>query len=104
VISTADPYGRNLGFLDRRRRILFWFIKYQVRERTIPTERLLLVDDISTNFCGERVPRGQRDESLLPYSRISRPEPLFFLTSISSFVLTRLSGPRFRLTTSQKIW
>jgi hypothetical protein len=39
------------------------------------------------------VPRGQRDESLQPYSRISRPEPLLFLSSNSSIELTRMSGP-----------
>jgi hypothetical protein len=38
--------------------------------------------------------RGQRDGSLQPYSRISRPEPLLFLSSSSSIVLTRLSGPQ----------
>jgi hypothetical protein len=31
---------------------------------------------------------------LRPYSRISRPETLLFLSSSSSVVLTRLSGPR----------
>jgi hypothetical protein len=31
-------------------------------------------------------------------------EPLLFLPSSSSIVLTRLSGPRSRPTTSQKIW
>jgi hypothetical protein len=41
--------------------------------------------------------RGQRDGSLLPYSRLSRPEPLIFLQSSSSIVLTRLSGPRSEL-------
>jgi hypothetical protein len=41
-----------------------------------------------------------------PYGRIlgfSRPEPLLFLSSSSSVVVTRLSGPRSRSTTSQKI-
>jgi hypothetical protein len=47
------------------------------------------------------VPRGQREESLLRYSRLSIPEPLLFLSSSSSAVLTRLSGPRSRPTTSQ---
>jgi hypothetical protein len=46
---------------------------------------------------------GQRDGSLRPYSRLSRPEPLLFLPNSSSFVLTRLIGPRSRPTTSQKI-
>jgi hypothetical protein len=38
-----------------------------------------------------------------PYSRLSRPEPLLFLPSSSSIVPMRLSGPRSRPTTSQKI-
>jgi hypothetical protein len=42
----------------------------------------------------------------LPYvSRpVSRPEPLLFLPSSSSIVLTSLSEPRSRPTNSQKIW
>jgi hypothetical protein len=47
-----------------------------VNERTIPTERQPLVGKVSANFCGQRVPRSQRDESLRTYSRVSRPEPL----------------------------
>jgi hypothetical protein len=39
------------------------------------------------------VPRGQRDGSLRPYSWLSRLEPLLFLPSSSSIVLTKLSGP-----------
>jgi hypothetical protein len=39
------------------------------------------------------VSRGQRDGSLRPYSRLSRPEQLLFHSSSSSIVLTRLSGP-----------
>jgi hypothetical protein len=39
-------------------------------------------------------------DELRLYSRISRQEPLLFLPSSSSVVLTRLSGPRCRLTTS----
>jgi hypothetical protein len=49
-------------------------------------------------FCGQRVPRGQRDESLRPYSRLSRPKPLLLLPSSSSVVLTRLSGSPSRPT------
>jgi hypothetical protein len=48
------------------------------------------------------MPRCQRDGSL--HSRLSRPEPLFFLSSSSPIVLTRLSRPRSRHTTSHKIW
>jgi hypothetical protein len=36
--------------------------------------------------------------------RLSRSKPLLFLPSSTSVVLTRLSEPRFRPTTSQKIW
>jgi hypothetical protein len=50
------------------------------------------------------VPRGQCDASLRPYFRLSRPEPLLCLSSSSSIVLKRLSGPLSRPTTSQKIW
>jgi hypothetical protein len=66
-----------------------WF-----QEQTIPTERSLLVGEASANFCTQRVPRGQCDGFLWLYSRLSS----------SSTVLTRLSGPHSRPTTSQKIW
>jgi hypothetical protein len=49
-----------------------------VRERTIPTERPPLLGEVIANLCGLRVPRGQRDGSLRPYSRFSRQEPLLF--------------------------
>jgi hypothetical protein len=75
-----------------------------VRERTIPTARLPLVGEVSANFCGWRVSRGQSNGSLRPYSGLSTPKPLLFLPSNSSIVLTRLSGPRCRPTTSQKMW
>jgi hypothetical protein len=63
-----------------------------VHERTIPIESPPLVGDVSPKFWG-KVTRGQRDGSLRPYSRISRPEPLLFLLSSSSIALTRLRGP-----------
>jgi hypothetical protein len=47
-----------------------------VRERTIPNERPPLVGEVIANFCWWRMPRGQRDGSLLPHSRFSRQEPL----------------------------
>jgi hypothetical protein len=49
-----------------------------VRERTIPTERPPLVGEAIANFCGQRVPHGQRDGSLRPYSLFSRQELLRF--------------------------
>jgi hypothetical protein len=52
----------------------------------------------------EMLPHDQRDGSLRPHSRFSRPEPLLFLSSSSFIILTSLSGPRSRPTTFQKIW
>jgi hypothetical protein len=49
-----------------------------VRERTIPTERPPLVGEAITNFCGYRVPLGQRVGSLRSYSRFSKQKPLVF--------------------------
>jgi hypothetical protein len=62
--------------------------------------------EVSANFYGNRVERGQRDGFLRQYARLSRPEPLLFLpsTSSSSIVLTGLSGLHSRPTISQKIW
>jgi hypothetical protein len=37
-------------------------------------------------------------------SGFSRPQPLLFLLNRSSFMPTGLSGPRSRLTATQKIW
>jgi hypothetical protein len=50
----------------------------RVRERTISTERPPLVGEVIANFYGQRVPRGQCDGFLRPYSRFSRQEPLLF--------------------------
>jgi hypothetical protein len=71
---------------------------------TIRTERKPLIGEVRSTFCGWMVLRGQHDGSLRLYSQISRPELLLFLSSSSSIVLTRLSGPRSRPTTSQTIW
>jgi hypothetical protein len=46
------------------------------------------------------VPRGQRDGSLRPYSRVFQTGAATFLSSSSSVVLTRLSAPRSRPTTT----
>jgi hypothetical protein len=75
-----------------------------VRERTIPTERPPFVGEVIANFWGKRVPHGQRDGSLGPYSRFSRQEQLLSLPSSSAVVglLTRPSGPRSRPTNFQK--
>jgi hypothetical protein len=101
------PFGNTTAAKARRIRLsnkkLTNFVAI-VQERTISTERSPLVGDINANFCGQRVLRGQHNVLLRPYSRLPRPEPLLFLKSIPSIVLTRLSGPRSRPTNSQKTW
>jgi hypothetical protein len=54
---------------------------------------------LELTFADRGVLRGQCGES-----RFSRLELLLFLSSSFSILLTRLSGPRSRPTTAQKIW
>jgi hypothetical protein len=71
-----------------------------VRERTVPTEPPPLDGEVNINFCGYRVPRGQREGSLPPCSRFSKPVSLqlFFLLQILTISLKRLvSGHVFNL-------
>jgi hypothetical protein len=68
-----------------------------------PSYRRLLAKLVPT-FVDRGVSRSQRDGSLRPYYRLSKPEQLLFLSSSSSVLLTRLSGPRSRTTFCQKIW
>jgi hypothetical protein len=68
-----------------------------------PSNRRLSAKLLSS-FANRGVSHSQRGGSLRPDSRFSRPEPLLFLPSSSSFVLKRTSGPRSRHTTSQEIW
>jgi hypothetical protein len=86
-----------------------WFVGRLVRSLVnTPTERnkkqtnsLAWVRRLSAKLVPTFVDRGpsrsQHNGSLRPYSRISRPEPLLFLPSSSLIVLTRPSGPRYRL-------
>jgi hypothetical protein len=70
----------------------------------VPTERLPLLANLVPTFSD----RGCHLVSVTdPYCRILgflNRSRQFFLSSSSSVVLTRLSGPRSRPTTSQKIW
>jgi hypothetical protein len=52
----------------------------------------LMAKEYKVGLRQQKVPRGQRDGSLRPYFRCSRPVPLF-LPSSSSVVLTMLSRP-----------
>jgi hypothetical protein len=70
-----------------------------VRERTIPTERPPLIGEVIANFFADR---GCHVVSVTdPYGRIPdfSTRAATFLSSSSSVVLTRLSGPRSRPTT-----
>jgi hypothetical protein len=71
-------------------------------EQYRPRDRRLLAKLVPT--FADRVPRGQRDGSLRPYSRFLRPKPLLSPPNSYSVVLTTLSGRRSRPTVSQKIW
>jgi hypothetical protein len=68
-----------------------------------PSDRHLSAKLVPT-IADRRVSRSQRGWFPTAVSRSSRPETLLFLSSSSSIVLTRLSGPRSRSTTCQKIW
>jgi hypothetical protein len=70
-----DPISK--GHLRVWRYVIQSYVVW-ICERTIPAERPPLVGEVSVNFCGYKVPRGQRDGYLRPYFRFSRPEPLLF--------------------------
>jgi hypothetical protein len=70
-----------------------WLI---IRKRTIPTKRPPLVGEVSTNFVGRGVLRGQRNGSPRPLIRFPRPGPPLFLPSSSSVILQRLRGAPFQ--------
>jgi hypothetical protein len=55
-------------------------------------------------FAGRGVSHSQLVDPLQPKSRFSRPELLLFLSSSYSVLLTRLSGPHSRPSTTQKMW
>ena len=76
-----------------------------VRERTIPTERLPPVGEVSANFCGKRgvTWSARRIPTAVNLCFLDRSR-YFFYSSSSSIDLMRLSGPRSRPTTTQKIW
>jgi hypothetical protein len=63
--------------------------------RMIKSRRMTTFADIGCRVVSAAAP-------LRSYSQSSIPEPLLFLPSSSSIVLTRLSGPRSRPTASQK--
>jgi hypothetical protein len=95
ILSKRDPTIRWIGDWLGTRHVL----DESASELYRPSDRRLSAKLVPT-FADRRMSRGQGGGSLRPYSRLSRPEPLPFLSSSSSIVLTRLSGPRSRPTTS----
>ena len=75
-----------------------------VRKRTIPTERPPPVGEVSANFCGQRGVTWSAQRIPRPLISVFWTEAATFYSSSSSIDLTRLSGPRSRPTTTQKIW
>jgi hypothetical protein len=75
-----------------------------VRERTMPTERPPLVGEVVPTFADRGCCMVSATDSHGRKSRYSRLDPLLFLPSSSSVILTRLSRPHSRLAASQKIW
>jgi hypothetical protein len=72
-----------------------------VCKQTIPTKQMPPVGEVSAKFCGLRESCGQHSRSPRD-SQLFRLEPLLLLPRSSSVVLTSMSGPRSRSTTSQK--
>jgi hypothetical protein len=71
----------------------------------IPTERPPLVGEVNANILRiEGVAWSAQRILTVVNLDILDPEPLLFHSSSSALTLTRLNGPRSRLTTSQKIW
>jgi hypothetical protein len=76
---------------------------YSSREEHRPSDRRLSAKLVPT-FEDKGMSRSQRDWSPTAVFLALYMEPLHFVSSSSSIVLTSLSGPRSRPTTSQKIW
>jgi hypothetical protein len=62
------------------------------------------VGEVVPTFAGRGCYVVSATDSHGRFSRFSRPEPLPLFSSSSSVVITRLSGPRSRSPTCQKIW
>jgi hypothetical protein len=75
-----------------------------VGEQTMPTERPPLVGEVSANILRIECVAwsAQRIPTVVNFGFLDRSR-YFFLSSSSSVVLTRLSGPRSRPAASQKI-
>jgi hypothetical protein len=75
-----------------------------VRERTIPTERPPLVGEVIAKCWRIEAATWSAWRIFTAVFSVFYTGAATFLSSSSSVVLTRLSGPRYRPTVSQKIW
>jgi hypothetical protein len=87
VVSVTDPYGCILGFLGRSH---YFFLPSSSSIAHRPSDYRLSTKLVPTFVHG--VCHVVSVTSLRLYLRLSRPEPLLFLPSSSSVVLTRLSN------------
>jgi hypothetical protein len=106
IIVFTKAYNRILCWTSSISLSLSYFtpvIKLKFRglsPRANYTDRAKLVPTFADRGCNV----VSVTDPLRPYSRLSRQEPLLFLSRNSSVGLTRLSGPSSRPTASQKIW
>jgi hypothetical protein len=78
--------------------------EYQESSWEVKRDRRVRVTKSPRSVIGLSRQCGYLDVSLPYEAPLPVSGPLLFLPSSSSIVLTRLSGPRSRPTTSQKIW
>jgi hypothetical protein len=101
------PYGKASNIFFAQHYGAMMMISQSISVAWVLERTLLSYRHLSAKLVPTFANRGCRVVSvadlLRPYSRFSIPEPLLFLSSSPSIVLTRLSGLRSRPTTTPKI-
>jgi hypothetical protein len=101
VLRKVNLVHTNPSYFSNKLRKTPW--PESASELHLPSDRRLSAKSLPT-FSERGCHVVSAADPLRPYSRFPRPEPLIFLSSISSIVLTRLSRPRSIPTTTQNIW
>jgi hypothetical protein len=88
-----DDFKENAGWIRYRKQVIYR-PKFETgkRRRRMPVQNKLRGFSLQANYTDQAAPW------------FTRPKPLLFHSNSSSIILTRLSGPRFKPTISQKIW